>query len=277
MGRGYQTAEMVANSVRWAKDAGFESINVDLMIGLPGDDGSQLFNSCRELLALNPSSICLYPCAPTPFFLEKHFANSRAAFDDNFSNQTGKLPAITALGLKNGFRCVNNDGRVTEAAITLIRPDGRGSKPAYKFTVQTEGESLFGLGVPAESYIFGGLRYSSLSLGAAPGQDQYAGWSFGIKKEMLLYCLQKLTWGGRVSKKDFRQLFHADLETVFADGISCLKTLGLARSGPAYLDLLTDAPKERYARAIFLLDSQDVVRGIKTVLSGAGRRNGEKP
>jgi hypothetical protein len=276
IGRGDQTAEMVDNSVRWAKAAGFESVNTDLMIGLPGDDGSKLLDSCRRLLRLAPTSVCLYPCTPTPFFLERHFDGSREDFNANFSTQMKALPAIKALGLKSGYRCVNNDGKITEAATTLIKPYVRGAKLSYKFTVQTEGESLLGLGVPAESSIFGGLRYSAISLGTSPARDRYAGWEFGLKKEMLLYCLQKLMWGSKVYKKDFRRLFREDLDAVFSEGIGCLKTLGLARSGPDCLDLLTDDIEERYARALFLLDSRDVLSGIRTALRNAGA-TGKKP
>lgn len=48
------------NTYNWAKEVGFENINVDLMLGLPNQTIEDLKNSLNKVIELNPSHISTY-------------------------------------------------------------------------------------------------------------------------------------------------------------------------------------------------------------------------
>ena len=54
------TADQVMQSFRQAREAGFSRINMDLIAGLPGDDGSRLAESVEKVLELSPENITLH-------------------------------------------------------------------------------------------------------------------------------------------------------------------------------------------------------------------------
>ncbi len=62
MGREH-TAEQTLTAYRWAVEAGFTSINMDLIAGLPGDTVEGFARSLAGLLALGPSNITVHTLA----------------------------------------------------------------------------------------------------------------------------------------------------------------------------------------------------------------------
>ncbi len=57
------TAEDVLTAYRWAVDAGFADINMDLIAGLPGDDFDGFRHSLDTVAALNPANITVHTLA----------------------------------------------------------------------------------------------------------------------------------------------------------------------------------------------------------------------
>ncbi len=57
------TADDVVRAYRWAVDAGFENINMDLIAGLPGDNFDGFRHSLDAVAALNPSNITVHTLA----------------------------------------------------------------------------------------------------------------------------------------------------------------------------------------------------------------------
>jgi len=54
------TAESIGEAVCAFRDAGFENIGLDLMFGIPGQDGAYLENDLESLLALGPEHVSFY-------------------------------------------------------------------------------------------------------------------------------------------------------------------------------------------------------------------------
>ncbi len=61
-GRPHKAAD-VLTAYRWAVDAGFEDINMDLIAGLPGDDFDGFRHSLDTVAALNPANITVHTLA----------------------------------------------------------------------------------------------------------------------------------------------------------------------------------------------------------------------
>lgn len=66
-----QPAEQIENCVRLLRDAGVESLNFDLMYGLPGQHLDELDDTLRRTVALGPDRIALFGYAHVPHLIAR--------------------------------------------------------------------------------------------------------------------------------------------------------------------------------------------------------------
>ena len=107
--RRIQSIDQTARAVDWLRDIGIESINLDLMYGLPQQTVSTVIATAQRALALEPDRIALFGYAHVPW-MERHqrlispstlpgssdrFAQSRAAAD------VFMAAAYSAIGLSD--------------------------------------------------------------------------------------------------------------------------------------------------------------------------------
>lgn len=62
-----QPEKMLFQAMEWIRDAGFESVNVDLIYGLPYQDLSTFKNTIQKTLQLNPDRIAVFNFAYVPW------------------------------------------------------------------------------------------------------------------------------------------------------------------------------------------------------------------
>lgn len=62
IGRGHQASD-IRRAVEWAKEAGIENINMDLIVGLPGEDLQANIITGQKILALKPENITVHSLA----------------------------------------------------------------------------------------------------------------------------------------------------------------------------------------------------------------------
>ena len=60
------TAEGARDAVRWAREAGFERVSIDIMCGFPDEDLAEVQATTEAALALAVDQVSLYPFRPTP-------------------------------------------------------------------------------------------------------------------------------------------------------------------------------------------------------------------
>ena len=104
-----QTFDQTARAVDWLRDVGIESLNLDLMYGLPHQTISTVIATAQRALALEPDRIALFGYAHVPW-MKRHqrlispptlpgssdrFAQSRAAAD------VFMAAAYSAIGLSD--------------------------------------------------------------------------------------------------------------------------------------------------------------------------------
>ncbi|MEK7382466.1 MAG: radical SAM protein, partial [Elusimicrobiota bacterium] len=69
IGRGYQDLRHVADCVAWSYEAGFQEVNVDLVLGLACDSVESFLGSFRACLELRPTTIAVCLLTPTDRYL----------------------------------------------------------------------------------------------------------------------------------------------------------------------------------------------------------------
>jgi oxygen-independent coproporphyrinogen-3 oxidase len=62
-----QPFEQVENCVKMTRDLGFESVNFDLIYGLPGQSESSIADTARKTVSLKPDRIAIYSLAVVPW------------------------------------------------------------------------------------------------------------------------------------------------------------------------------------------------------------------
>lgn len=62
IGRHHEAAD-IKRSVQWAREAGIENINMDLIVGLPGEGLQENISTCQEILELHPENISVHSLA----------------------------------------------------------------------------------------------------------------------------------------------------------------------------------------------------------------------
>ena len=149
------TYEEFLNTYKTAKKAGFENINVDLMIGLPNQSIENIKNSLEKIIALNPEHISVYS-----LILEEG-----TRLYDKYENGEIELPDEELE--RNMYWYVKNtleNASYTHYEISNFAKRGYESKHNLNCWEQKE---YLGFGVAAHSYM-NGKRYSNDPKGSDP-------------------------------------------------------------------------------------------------------------
>jgi len=139
---------------RLVRRIGFDQVNVDLMVGMPGETEATFMASLERVLDLAPDSITLYQTEiphNTPLY--------RSIRDG--SQDTAELDWATKHDrLKRAFARLQEDGYARRSAYAAVR-DGRTVRFAYQ-DLQYAGADLLGLGAASFSYL-GGVHHQNLA------------------------------------------------------------------------------------------------------------------
>lgn len=271
--RAYQTEKMVRDSIRWAKDAGFRYISADLMLGLRGDSGKSLESTFRRIFGFGPYAVRVYPCQPTPRYLEACFGGDRAAFKKHLERHVARLPRLVALAERAGFvvagQKIGTDRR-SASAITMMRKGSPSPSSSYHFNVLDRPASVLGLGHHSNSYIHDRLRYNSTPLHADPARNHYRAFGMDRRRAMAFFVLHDLGEERSLSRERFRARFGVDVLEVFGEEVSQLESLGRARVDARRVTLLPKKPRERFLHATFFLRHRDIAGKLNSLTEGNG-------
>lgn len=134
--------------------AGFEVVNLDLMVGMLGETEDSFQTSLARVLALEPESVTLYQLevpTNTPLY--------RRLRDDPDAERPADWPEKRAR-LRRGFARLEEAGYVARSAYTFVRDPTR-----HRFEYQDRlyrGADLLGLGVSSFSYL-DGVHFQNLA------------------------------------------------------------------------------------------------------------------
>ena len=212
-GRAHKSAE-VFRSYGWAREAGFDQINVDLIAGMLGDTTEKWYETVDKTLALKPDSLTIYQME-VPH-------NSVIARE---SSDLGEPPVVPDWPTKrnwvdHAFKRFESAGYEVSSAYTMSRPR-EGGDFVYRNAVW-HGADMIGMGVASFSHI-AGVHYQNhdawedyirlLNEGQLP-----------IARALSMTPLQQLTRElvlqtklGRIDAGYFRKKFGVDITRQYAD------------------------------------------------------------
>jgi oxygen-independent coproporphyrinogen-3 oxidase len=210
-----QSTDFISHFIRQAKQAGFSSINVDLIYGLPYqtlDAFSQTLSDVTQLL--DPDRISLFSYAHMP----KVFAAQRKIKDDWLPSASDKL-ALMKLGIETlcdrGFEFVGMDHFAKlDDELAIAQREGHLHRNFQGYTTQG-GCDLLGLGVSAISSI--GSTYSQNVKGLKEYYTRLEAYGHAVEK------------GRRLSRDDLirRQVIKEIMCNLFLDKRAIEKTFNI--------------------------------------------------
>ncbi len=287
--REYQTYEMTRDAVFWAQDAGFEIVNIDLIVGLTHDTPEEFLDGFERIAQLKPTSIAVPGLTLTDAYLKV----MKTTREQNQRHYDDFLPKAL-----QGMRDIC--GRYGYDASTLIPGPGhwmifQNSVPEQLLDRLRRGDvffggpvSVLGLGHNARSHLFGDAICSRRPAEFSQSAPLYRIAPLELKQEMIRQILYALENSSRVDFSDFELRFGRDVRREFETEIKALRCLGQVRidskgieflpsqgTGRIFygmfflLDVLTQAP---FARGLFEAPFLDM---IKKDLSGVAL--GEDP
>jgi len=235
-GRAHLPAEAV-RACALLKKAGFQTVNVDLMAGMPGESWDQWKDTVLRAVSLGPDSITVYQTEiPFNTRLYRRLAGGQPGETarreaDGGGEPGSRLPALASWTLKRerigfAFEELEKAGYTVTSAYSAVKDPSR-----HPFVYQEElwrGGDMLGLGVASYSYLDGvhfqnsdrlSEYQSRLSRGALPLRRARR---LTAQERLIRELILGLKWGS-IGRRSFKKKFGVDVLNRF----SCLlKKLG---------------------------------------------------
>lgn len=254
--RGYQTRSSVIDAVGTIRKAGGLVLNLDLLLGLPGDDKMSFLKTFEAVAALKPEQITVYRIEPTPGFLAEFHRGDGSRFNAHlrqaFAGAAEEVPAVAA---RYGY---DPPGRLSleQHSWTFGRDPGEEFEVDYD-DVSDRHFSILGIGPSTRSRVSGHTAYRQGEAWSVPFDPRKAacrGRDLSWKDEMAKHVFTRVFEGEPVSRREFRRLFGRDVSKVFAPAIASLRRMGWVRSDGDLLRVLPESNRERFAAALRFMD-----------------------
>jgi oxygen-independent coproporphyrinogen-3 oxidase len=225
-GRAHKSPE-IFRSYQWARDVGFDQINIDLIAGMAGDTDDKWKDAVDNALEMSPDCLTIY--------------QMEMPFNSEFSKRTREqgLPspfadwATKRRWVDYAFQLFEQNGYVVSSAYTLVKPTGdERSQFVYRDALWRGGD-MVGTGVASFSHV-GGVHFQN--------EDQWGPYVERVNRgelpisramtvsdhqrfirEFILQC--KL---GRVDMAYFKRKFGVDVPVRFSEELHALRNQGLA-------------------------------------------------
>jgi oxygen-independent coproporphyrinogen-3 oxidase len=237
-GRAHLSAE-IYRAYGWARDVGFDQINIDLIAGMVGEHDANWHECIRKTIELAPESVTIYQME-LPY--NTVYSKSLRVIGQD------EPPAIADWPTKRrwvseAFAALKAAGYQQSSAYTMVRDKAR-TKFLYRDSLW-HGADMFGTGVASFGHVRGvhvqnldtweeyikALDEDRLPLNRAlPVTDRER-----LVREMILQLKT-----GRLESSYFRGKFGADILSDFGDGFQELAGIGLLTVDEAGVSLTPD-------------------------------------
>lgn len=220
--RRHQSYEMTAATVAAARALNFDSINVDLIYGLPLQTSESFAETIRRIIALSPDRIALFSYAKVPWLKPHQKAIPDASLPSTPTKFALYAHARTAL-IDAGYCPIGMDHFAKQNdELTLAFHENRLQRNFQGYSLKTA-ETMIGLGVTSIGYVAGTYAQNAKDLPAY--YDRLAQGQLPVQKGLVLSeddllrraLIQELMCTFKIDKKAFKTTWNRDFDTLFPD------------------------------------------------------------
>lgn len=264
--RGYQKETMVEKAVTTAKRAGLENINLDMILGLCGDNQKKFLNTFRKILKLKPATLSVYSLQPTDKYINDFFEGNFKKFYSHWNKiSKDSLNEASEMAGKAGYTIPDFSKLFIKMLLpnnwNYIRKDLAISNNCY--IGKEPNLSIFGVGDGANSSIDGKLTYKTTKLGYGFKNCLFEGAIRTRRVEMIDYISRKLGFNKCISLSLFKNEFHVDLTDEFKSELNMLSKLGAIKIDKKNLYLKTEDRKKRFLYTLLFYKDSDIINRLK--------------
>lgn len=160
-----QDHDLISHQIKLSKELGFQSVNVDLIYGLPYQQPTTFSHSIEQVVTMDPDRISIFSYAHLP----QRFAGQRKIPEDSIPQPSVKLQlleqAITQLD-SAGYQFIGMDHFARETdGLAIAQREGRLQRNFQGYTTDGQ-DALLGLGVSSISQVNGVLWQNEKELPA---------------------------------------------------------------------------------------------------------------
>ena len=223
-----QPFEMTKATMEAARENGFESINMDLIYGLPKQNRGTFEKTIDQVLELSPDRIALYHYAHLP----NHFKPQRRILPADLPDTVEKVnimfDAIKRL-TANGYRYIGMDHFAKETdELSVAQKEGSLQRNFQGYSTKAECD-MIALGVSSISKIGSAYACNPREL-----EDYYAairegrlatnrGYLLNADDEMRRYVIMKIMCNFELRKRDVEERFGIKFDETFAYELGKMK------------------------------------------------------
>ncbi len=254
--------KVVKRAVSDVKKAGIPHINLDMMVGLYGEEEDSFIASIRQAIQLKPYSISIYPMQATDKYLKMFFDSNKTKFDEyraKIINST--IDKILEIAEEHNYKCPTYSEYIfpmsNAAAFSLVNQSIRPLSSTYNVDSPDENVSCFGLGHHSISKINGREFFYQMTepLVAHPVDYIYKGSINDKKHQIAEYLVRGFASKKFISRADLKKVIGADVVDSFKDILAELKAIKIINIKG---DKVYFTPKTEYERKIYILFFYDI-------------------
>jgi oxygen-independent coproporphyrinogen-3 oxidase len=240
-GRAHLSAE-IHRSYRWARDCGFDQINIDLIAGMVGENDDNWRDCVRKTIALAPDSVTVYPME-LPF---------NTVYSKELAEGVADHPAFAIADWPTKRRWVREavdeflaNGYERSSAYTVVRKTDSSPEFVYRDSLW-HGADMLGTGVASfghmrgvhmqnanawDEYISALLQHNKLPLHRA---------FFTTPRQRLIREVVLQLKAGLLDSSYFRKKFGVEIGKEFGDAFRQFASEGLLEAVPSGMRLTSD-------------------------------------
>lgn len=164
-----QSFELTARAVHMIRDRGINSINADILFGLPGQDERRMANTVQKLLALLPNRVALYGYAHVPWVAKRQVMIPEDRLPDP-RQRLALFEVARELFLSDGYEEIGIDHFARpDDELAMAQSNGHLRRNFQGYT-DDRAEALIGLGASSISRFPQGYAQNTPATGAYVGQ-----------------------------------------------------------------------------------------------------------
>ena len=260
-----QNSEMVEDVVKKAKDVNFKVLNLDLIIGLFGQDPNSIVNSFKKTIDLEPDEISLYPLFPLKGYLAKIYDKTRPEFFEKRADLYREVGSkIFEIANERGYlmdeEFLESKNRTDADSIAIKKDNSYNFKTSYVANTRFNQNSILGIGEGAGSSIFKELTCTALEgLTKDPNDYCFHGRRVNEDEELVKYIVTNISCSTEISVKDLNNQFSEKSVDRVMKTFRNLEKVGVINLSQGLIRFNFKNPKESLLYSLFFFDELSVV------------------
>jgi len=258
-----QTEKTVRSCYNQARQVGIKIINIDLVVGLPGQTAASFLKDVNFVLQLRPDAIHIFSYEEENLVI--FYMMGKRITDKDRTKRDQMLELADGEIRKYGYRSYRGEAY-------LLSPGAANFQFQYRYSVNG---SLLGLGAEALSYIPGYYAYENfkteeyLNYG---DKDQFPpylnGYPLNKDETCTNYIINNIRDG--LDKTIFRRLYRVDFNKTFRKEINFLKRLGILQESRERIKLIArnDFEFRTYSKFFF---SPRIIKELKAAVKARNK------